>query len=109
MQGQGPPMRIPSGVNRNRLGLILAVLSKHVRLRMYRVDVHTNVVGGLLMQEPATDLAIAVAIVSSYFDMPTPRDIAVIGEIGTPASLSWFLHFYCLFSRINATCLDIYL
>jgi predicted ATP-dependent serine protease len=50
VQGQGPPLRVPTGVNRNRLALIIAVLTKHLKLRMFRVDVHTNVVGGLLMQ-----------------------------------------------------------
>eukprot|EP00884_Botryococcus_braunii_P007732 jgi/Botrbrau1/16960/Bobra.49_2s0023.1 len=90
--GQGPPLRIPTGVNRNRLALIIAVLTKHLRLRMFRVDVHTNVVGGLLMQEPATDLALAVAIVSSYFDKPTPRDIVVFGEIGLGGELRAVSH-----------------
>ena len=82
MQGQGPPLRIPNGINRNRMNLIMAVLTKHARLRLHTVDCHTNVVGGLLLTEPATDLAVALAIASSYFDRPISPDLAAIGEIG---------------------------
>ena len=49
---------------------------------MYAVEVHTNVVGGLSIDEPATDLAVAMAIASSYYERPIGRDIAVIGELG---------------------------
>ena len=49
-QGQGPPLRMPNGISRNRLSLILAVLSKHARLRMHAIDCHTNVVGGLQVE-----------------------------------------------------------
>ena len=82
MQGQGPPLRIPNGINRNRMNLIMAVLTKHARLRLHTVDCHTNVVGGLLLTEPATDLAVALAIASSYFDRPISPNLAAIGEIG---------------------------
>ena len=51
-------------------------------LQMYAVEVHTNVVGGLSIEEPATDLAVAMAIASSYYERPIGRDIAVIGELG---------------------------
>ena len=81
-QGQGPPLRIPNGINRNRMNLITAVLTKHARLRLHTVDCHTNVVGGLTLTEPATDLAVALAIASSYFDRPISPDLAAIGEIG---------------------------
>ena len=81
-QGQGPPLRMPNGIHRNRLSLIMAVLSKHARLRLHSVDCHTNVVGGLTLTEPATDLAVALAVASSYFERPIPQDIAIIGEIG---------------------------
>ena len=65
------------------MNLIMAVLTKHARLRLHTVDCHTNVVGGLLLTEPATDLAVALAIASSYFDRPISPDLAAIGEIGT--------------------------
>ena len=77
-----PALRVPSGVSRDRLSLILAVLSKHTPINPFSVNVHTNVVGGLTMREPAADLAIAVAIASSYYEQPVPADLAVIGEIG---------------------------
>ena len=80
---QGPAGRYPSGVNRDRFSLLTAVLQKHAKLRLYTVDIHTNVVGGgLAVKEPASDLAIAVAIASSYYETLVPPTIAVIGEIG---------------------------
>lgn len=82
MQAQSPPVRAPVGVKRERFLLILAVLAKHARMKMWAVDVHINVVGGLMISEPATDLAVALAIASSYYDKPIARDVAVMGEIG---------------------------
>ncbi len=64
------------------MNLITAVLTKHARLRLHTVDCHTNVVGGLVLTEPATDLAVALAIASSYYDRPISPDLAAIGEIG---------------------------
>ena len=49
---------------------------------MHAVQIHTNVVGGMIMREPAMDLAIAVAVASSYFEQPVARDLVCIGEIG---------------------------
>lgn len=54
-------------------------------LQMHAVQIHTNVVGGMTMTEPASDLAIAVAIASSYYEQPIARDIACIGEVGESA------------------------
>ncbi|KAI3427273.1 hypothetical protein D9Q98_007205 [Chlorella vulgaris] len=82
-----PPMRMPSGVNRQRLALLLAVLGKHTDMRPYSVDVHLNVTGGLEMNEPATDLAVACAIASSYYEQPIARDVAMIGEVGLGGEL----------------------
>ena len=53
-----------------------------VVLQMHAVSIHTNVVGGMTMSEPANDLAIAVAIASSYYEQPFARDIVCIGEVG---------------------------
>ena len=64
------------------MNLIMAVLTKHARLRLHTVDCHTNVVGGLTLTEPATDLAVALAIASSYYDRPISPNLAAIGEIG---------------------------
>ncbi|DBB12270.1 TPA: hypothetical protein ACH3X3_006374 [Trebouxia sp. C0006] len=84
---EGMPMRFPTGVSRDRFNLITAVLAKHARLKMHAVSIHTNVVGGMIMTEPANDLAIAVAIASSYYEQPIARDIACIGEIGLGGEL----------------------
>ena len=88
LQG-APALRVPSGVLRDRLSLILAVLSKHTPMKPFSVNVHTNVVAGLTMREPASDLAIAVAIASSYYERPVPADMAVIGEIGLAGEVRW--------------------
>ena len=81
------PLRVPTGVKKERLWLILAVLGKHTSVRPYGVDVHINVTGGLTMNEPAADLAIAAAIASSFYERPLARDIALIGEVGLGGEL----------------------
>jgi DNA repair protein RadA/Sms len=78
----GYPRRTANGVDLNRLLLIVAVLSRRVGLRLYDQDVFVNVIGGLQVQEPAADLAVAVAIGSSVRDRPVAADVAVIGEVG---------------------------
>jgi len=82
-----PPMRVPSGVKKERLWLILAVLSKYTRIKPFSVDIHVNVTGGLNVTEPCADLSIACAIGSSYYERPLPTDTAVIGEIGLGGEL----------------------
>jgi len=59
------------------------------RARGRQVDLHTNVVGGLLLSEPATDLAVALAIASSFHEQPIAADLAAIGEIGRAAARAW--------------------
>ncbi|GAB5493267.1 MAG: hypothetical protein Phog2KO_34820 [Phototrophicaceae bacterium] len=83
----GNPRRTSNGVDYNRLLLISAVLSKRVGLRLYDQDIFVNVVGGLKIDEPASDLATAIAIASSYYDKPVPADTAFIGEIGLSGEL----------------------
>lgn len=82
-----PPMRVPSGVKKERLWLILAVLSKYTRIKPFSVDIHVNVTGGLNVTEPCADLSIACAIGSSYYERPLRTDTAVIGEIGLGGEL----------------------
>lgn len=82
-----PPMRVPSGVRKERLWLILAVLSKYTRIKPFGIDIHVNVTGGLNVTEPSADLAIACAIASSYYERPLPADTAVVGEIGLGGEL----------------------
>lgn len=81
------PRRTANGVDSNRLQLVTAVLSRRVGMRLFDQDVFVNVIGGLTIDEPAADLAIAVAIASSVWDRPVPADLAIIGEIGLSGEL----------------------
>ena len=78
----GNPRRTPNGVDLNRLLLISAVLSKRMGLKLWEQDLFVNVIGGLKITEPASDLSMAMAIASSYNDRPMPADLAVVGEVG---------------------------
>lgn len=78
----GHPRRTANGVDYNRLLLIAAVLSRRVGLRLFEQDVFASVVGGLQVEEPAADLAVAVAIASSVRDRPVVADLTVVGEVG---------------------------
>ncbi len=78
----GNPQRIASGIDRGRANLILAVLEKRLGLNLSERDVHFNIVGGLKVKEPALDLALAAAIISSYLDYNIPSDTVFFGEIG---------------------------
>ena len=81
------PRRTPNGVDFNRLLLITAVLSKRAGLRMSDQDIFVNVVGGLKITEPASDLAVAVAIASSVHNRPVAADMVMIGEVGLSGEL----------------------
>ena len=78
----GNPRRTPNGVDINRLLLISAVLSKRIGLKLWEQDIFVNVIGGIRISEPASDLAMAVAIASSYYDRTVPADLAIVGEVG---------------------------
>ncbi len=81
------PRRTANGVDLNRLHLLLAVLGKRVGLQLHNQDVFVNVVGGMHINEPAADLAVAAAITSSFREKAIPRDLALIGEIGLGGEL----------------------
>jgi DNA repair protein RadA/Sms len=83
----GLPRRTANGVDFNRLLLLAAVLSKRVGLRLHDQDIFVNVVGGLRINEPAADLSVALAIASSYREVPVAQDLAVMGEIGLSGEL----------------------
>ncbi len=83
----GNPRRTANGIDFNRLLLLTAVLSKRVGVRLSDQDVFVNVVGGLRVGEPAADLAVACAIVSSFRDVPVAGDLAIIGEVGLSGEL----------------------
>ena len=76
------PRRTSNGVDYNRLCLIIAVLEKRLGLKFYQNDVYVNVIGGLHVDEPATDAAIALALISSLTDRCVPDDLIAIGELG---------------------------
>jgi DNA repair protein RadA/Sms len=81
------PRRTANGVDFNRLLLLTAVLGKRVRTRLGDQDIFVNVVGGLEVQEPAADLAIATAIYSSVRSRPVSADLALVGEVGLSGEL----------------------
>lgn len=81
------PRRTANGVDQNRLLLLVAVLSKRVGLRLFDQDVFVNVVGGLRINEPAADLAVALAIASSFQNAALAPDLAAIGEVGLSGEL----------------------
>ncbi len=76
------PRRLTVGLEATRLAMILAVLHRHAGCPLYDHDVFVNVIGGVKIQEPAADLAIAIAILSSYQNLTLPSKLAVFGEIG---------------------------
>jgi len=83
----GNPRRTANGVDFNRLHLTLAVLTRRVGMRLGDQDVFVNVVGGLRVDEPAADLAVAASIASSRRDAPIPADLVLIGEVGLSGEL----------------------
>jgi len=80
--GFGTPRRMTAGVDYNRVSLILAVLEKRVGLHLGGQDAYVNAVGGVRLDEPAVDLAIALALTSSFKEKPMAGRLAAVGEIG---------------------------
>ena len=78
----GLPRRTGLGIEFNRLVLLIAVLEKKLGVHLSEQDVYINVVGGMRLDEPAADLGVALAIISSYKNIPLPKDLVAIGEIG---------------------------
>jgi DNA repair protein RadA/Sms len=81
------PRRSTTGYDLNRLYLVLAVLEKKLKIALSQMDVYLNVVGGLKIQDPAADLAVAAAILSSFFDKPTFHQGVFCAEIGLTGEL----------------------
>ena len=87
-QGQsGNPRRVTLGLEQNRLSMLLAVLHRHGGMLLADQDVFVNVVGGVKVTETAADLAVVLAVVSSFRDRPLPDGLIVFGEIGLSGEL----------------------
>ena len=80
--GFGTPQRVATGFDNRRLALLLAVLDKRAGLSFSQLDVFLNVVGGVRLQEPAGDLAVAAALASSVYDRPVGAGSIFLGEVG---------------------------
>lgn len=90
--GFGTPRRMSTGFDHNRLALILAVLEKRAGYYFSNLDTYINVVGGLRLDEPSVDLAVALALISSLKDTPIREDTVVFGEIGLAGELRSISH-----------------
>lgn len=76
------PRRASTGIDLNRVNMLLAVLEKRVGLRLGEQDVYVNVAGGVRIVEPATDLAVTMAVASSFREQPIDPATVLIGEVG---------------------------
>jgi DNA repair protein RadA/Sms len=78
----GNPRRVTLGMEQNRLNMLLAVLHRHCGMAMYGHDVYVNVVGGVRITETAADLAVLMAVLSSFRDRPLSKSLVMFGEVG---------------------------
>lgn len=78
----GMPRRMATGLDYNRITLLMAVLEKRVGMQLHNYDAYVNVVGGLKIDEPACDLGVVTAIASSFRNIPVDMDTVLIGEVG---------------------------
>jgi DNA repair protein RadA/Sms len=81
------PRRVATGVDPKRLAMIVAVLGRHARVALGTADVFVNVAGGVRIDEPGADLAVALAIASAAKGVPTKEGLAAFGEIGLTGRL----------------------
>jgi DNA repair protein RadA/Sms len=90
-----PPRRTATGVDRNRLALVLAVLSRHAGMPLSAADVFVNVAGGVRVDEPGADLAVALAVASAQSGRPLEsggRPLACFGELGLTGEIRYVAH-----------------
>ncbi|MBI3548671.1 MAG: DNA repair protein RadA [Elusimicrobia bacterium] len=82
------PRRMATGLELNRMLVLIAALEKHLRLRLENYDVFLSLAGGMKQKDPAMDLAVCVALVSSARDIPLPPDQVFLGEVGLLGQIS---------------------
>jgi len=80
------PQRVARGVDRNRLAMIVAILARRARLPLLKCDIFVNVAGGLAVEDPAADLAVALAVVSAWRDGSQGQGAAAFGELSLTAT-----------------------
>lgn len=90
--GFGNPRRMSTGFDYNRMNLLLAVLEKRAGFYFSNLDAYINVVGGLRLDEPAADLAVAMSLISSLKDISIREDAIVFGEVGLAGELRSVTH-----------------
>ena len=83
----GTPRRTTNGFDHNRAAMLMAALEKRGGIKMSSCDAYLNIIGGLMLDEPAADLAAAIAVASSYLDRPIPPELVAIGEVGLTGEL----------------------
>ncbi|MCE2502918.1 MAG: DNA repair protein RadA [Chlorobi bacterium] len=88
----GVPQRTATGFDYKRLQMLLAVLEKRLGLRLGEHDVFVNIAGGVRVDDPAVDLSVAAAIVSSFREIPTDSRAAIIGEVGLGGEIRGVAH-----------------
>jgi DNA repair protein RadA/Sms len=85
--GYGSPRRATTGIDTNRVLMLIAVLARHAGLNLTGHDVYVNVAGGLRIEEPAADLAVAMALASSLRGRPVRSGTALAGELALSGRL----------------------
>ena len=90
--GYGNARRMSTGFDYNRMSMLLAVLEKRCGYFFSSMDAYVNVIGGLRLDEPATDLALALALVSSLEAMVVPEDVVAFGEVGLTGEIRSVSH-----------------
>jgi DNA repair protein RadA/Sms len=87
------PRRVAQGFDHNRLAVLLAVIERRVGIKVGFADVFVSVIGGVRIIEPAADLAVALAVLSSATDQAVPADVVAIGEVGLAGEIRQVSHF----------------
>lgn len=88
----GMPRRMSTGIDYNRVVLLIAVLEKKIGMQLYNQDAYINVAGGFKIDEPAADLAVVAAIASSLRNVPIPPDFVIMGEVGLTGEVRAISH-----------------